>query len=187
MSSSRAFAQQLQLALIGVLVVLSAATTGLLVGLLPIQWLVYGLGLSLVLWVGGAVSGQILLARLLDRDVEGDETAAYLRQLLWIIPRFYVPLGFVAVGCGAALVLLTGANPLAPAILIPFALYLLTAVAGSAISAPGYVRLLRAHSAGLSQSEFRRRLLPLAWLNRVELALVVGVGFVLLASLVPAQ
>ena len=48
---------------------------------------------------------------------------------------------------------------------------------GATVSAPGYVRLLR-HPDGL-----RTRLRPLAWLNRIELTLVLGVGFVLVAGL----
>ncbi|MCG7418200.1 hypothetical protein MHY30_11860 [Microbacterium sp. ACRRU] len=190
MSSSavaKSRSQQAQVSLVGVAVTILAAAAGAAVGLSVQQWLIYAIALSLVLWLGGAVSGQILLARLLDRDVEGRETAAYLRQLLWIIPRIYVPLGFVAVGCGVALIVLTGANPLAPAILVPILLYIVTAVAGSAISAPGYIRLLRANERGLSRDEFRRALLPLAWVNRTELALVLSVGLILLVSLIPTS
>lgn len=182
--STKSRSQQSQILLVGVALAVLAVIAGAVVGLSVEQWLVYGIAVSLVLWLGGAVSGQILLARLLDRDAEGEETTAYLRQLLWIIPRVYVPLGFVAVGCGVALIVLTGADPLAPAILIPILLYVVTAVAGSAISAPGYIRLLRANERGLSREEFRRKLLPLAWVNRTELGLVLSVGLVLLVSLI---
>jgi hypothetical protein len=160
-----------------------AAGTGLLVELSLRQWLVAGLGLGLVLWVGGAVSGQILLARLLDR-ASGREVLEYLRLLLWIIPRVYVPAGMVGVGCGIALVAVSGVSFTQPAVVVPLALYALTAVAGSVFSAPGYVRLIRlADTQGPDDPRVLRRLMPLAWLNRAELTLVCGVGFVLVTSL----
>ncbi|RKN48440.1 hypothetical protein [Micromonospora endolithica] len=171
-----------QIALTAAVTVALAVVTGVSAGLNLTQWLSYGLAVSLVLWVGGAVSGQILLARLLDRGT-GEQVLDYLRQLLWIIPRVYVPLGFVAVACGLALVTHTGESYLQPRVLIPLALYVLTAIAGSAISAPGYLKLLRlADQHGPDHPAVRQRLQPLAWLNRIELALVVGVGFTLLAS-----
>lgn len=181
--AGRAGTQLRQVLVVGVAVLALAAGTGWLAGLDARRWLVLGLGAALVLWVGGAVSGQILLARLLDRDADGRQVLDYLRQLLWIIPRFYVPLGFVALGCGLGLVAVTGTGFATPAVLVPLGLYLLTAIAGSAISAPGYVRLVRlAETAGADHPDVRRRLLPLAWVNRAELALVLGVGFVLLAG-----
>lgn len=187
-SRSKTFlSQQAQLSLVGALTLLLVPIAGLLVGMTILHWLIFAIALSLVLWVGGAVSGQILLARLLDRDMTGAETSAYLRQLLWIIPRVYVPLGIIAVGCGILLVSMTGADPLSPAISIPFVLYAVTAVAGSVVSAPGYRNLLRANENGLSREDFRRKLLPLAWINRSELALVLSFGFVLLVSLLPTS
>lgn len=182
-ASRGAASQERQLALCALATVVFVLVTGWLVEMSLQSWLVFGLGASLVLWVGGAVSGQVLLARLLDR-ASGQQVLDYLRQLLWIIPRMYVPLGFVALGCGLALVATTGTTFTQPAVIGPLALYLLTAVAGAAVSAPGYVRLIRlAETQGPDDPAVRRRLLPLAWVNRVELALVIGVGFVLLASL----
>lgn len=181
--AGRAGTQLRQVLVLGVAVLVLAAGTGWLAGLDARRWLVLGLCAALVLWVGGAVSGQVLLARLLDLDRDGRQILDYLRQLLWIIPRCYVPSGFVALGCGLGLVAVTGTAVATPAVLVPLGLYALTAVAGSAISAPGYVRLIRlAETAGADHPDVRRRLLPLAWVNRVELALVVGVGFVLLAG-----
>jgi hypothetical protein len=167
----------------GVAVVL-AAGTGLLAGLSVRAWLVFGLVLGLVIWVGGAISGQVLLARLLDRAA-GQEVLNYLRLLLWIIPWLYVPIGMVGVGCGIALLVVTGVPFAQPLVIVPLALYGLTAVAGAVFSAPGYVRLIRfAEIHGADDPRVRQRLLPLAWLNRVELTLVCGVGFVLAAALV---
>lgn len=73
----------------------------------------------------------------------------------------------VLLGCGLGLVAVTGGDYTRPEVLIPLALYGATAAAGSAISAPGYVRLIRlAERAGPDAPEVRRRLLPLAWVNR---------------------
>ena len=70
------------------MLIILAAAVGLISRLALEGWLALGLGVGLVLWVGGAVSGQILLARLLD---ERGDVLDFLRQLLWIIPRFHVP------------------------------------------------------------------------------------------------
>lgn len=133
--------------------------------------------------MGGAVSGQILLARLLDR-ADGREVLEYLRLLLWIIPRMYVPVGMAGVGCGITLVAISGTSFTQPAVVVPLALYALTVLAGSVLSAPGYVRLIRlADTNGPDDPRVLQRLMPLAWLNRAELALVCGLGSVLVASL----
>lgn len=146
------------------------------------QWLVFGLAASVVVWVGGAISGQLILARILD-TAGGSEVLTYLRQLLWIIPRIYVPAGFLALACGLGLAARTDVAFTSAQVVVPVALYTMTAVAGAAISAPGYVRLVRlADRAGPDHPDIRRRLQPLAWLNRVELTLVLSVGFVLIAS-----
>lgn len=58
--------------------------------------------------------------------------------------------------------------------LVPTALYALTAVLGTTVSAPGYVRLARlAGRTGPLDPAYRAGLLRLAWLNRIELALVL--------------
>ncbi|MGW4528712.1 hypothetical protein [Amycolatopsis sp. NPDC004378] len=170
-------------ALVGVAALALATATGWAVGITVDQVLVLALGASLVLWVGGAVSGQVLLARLLDHDHDSAETFAYLRRLLWIIPRFYVPVGVVAAASGAALAARTGTSFADPHVWIPLALYLATAVLGAAVSAPGYVRILRdAEPLSADHEAFLRRLVPLSWVNRVELCLVLGTGFTLLAA-----
>lgn len=161
---------------------LLAVATGVVAGLGWEQWLVFGLAASVVVWVGGAISGQLILARLLD-TAGGSEVLTYLRQLLWIIPRIYVPAGFLALACGLGLAARTDVAFTSAQVVVPVALYTMTAVAGAAISAPGYVRLVRlADRAGPDHPDIRRRLQPLAWLNRVELTLVLSVGFVLIAS-----
>ncbi len=148
------------------------------------QVLVAAIGISLALWVGGAVSGQILLARALDIAPPAHVTI-YLRQLLWIIPRVYVPLGVVAVGAGLYLVAQQPSAWADPAVIIPLALYVVTAIAGSAISAPGYIRIVRQlkRDEDIALEDNRRRLVVLAWVNRTELVLVVGVALPLLAGL----
>jgi hypothetical protein len=63
-----------------------AAVVGGGLGLTVTQWLTLGLAASLVLWVGGAISGQFLLARMFDRNSE-QETLDFVRLLMRIIPR----------------------------------------------------------------------------------------------------
>lgn len=181
--ASRSSAQSLAVLLCGGLAVIAVALTGWGVGLSVQQWLGTAMATALTLWVGGAVSGQIVLARLLDGQRPAEVTR-YLRQLLWLIPRFYVPLGVLAVGAGCYLVATGPAAFSDPAVYIPLALYAITSVAGSGISAPGYVRLLRRLEGDedIATPANRGTLLGLAWLNRLELILVVGVGFPLLVS-----
>lgn len=180
----RTSSQLLAVLVCGAPTVIGAALTGRAIDLTVQQWLGTVMATALALWVGGAVSGQIVLARLLDGQ-RPDEVTRYLRQLLWLIPRFYVPLGLLAVGIGCYLVATGPAAFSDPAVYVPLALYAVTSVAGSGISAPGYVRLLRrlARDEDIAAPANRRTLLGLAWLNRVELTLVVGIGFPLLVSL----
>lgn len=178
------WSQVQQLAATAGVAAVMAVGTGLVAGLSVRAWLTFGLVLGLVIWVGGAVSGQVLLARLLDRASD-QQVLDYLRLLLWIIPWLYVPVGMAGVGCGVALALETGVELSRPSVILPLTLYGLTAVAGALVSAPGYIRLIRyTEKHGTENLRLRQRLLPLAWLNRIELTLVCAVAFVLAASLV---
>jgi len=173
-----------QVAAMGIVIVAVAGGVGFVTGLTTRQWLALGIGASLVLWIGGAVSGQIILARLIDKG-SGQQVVDYLRQLLWIIPVCYVPAGVIAVACGVVLVEITDTSFWNASVLVPLVLYALTAVAGGVLSAPGYVRLTRFAAAyGPEHPQIGRMLAPLAWLNRIELVLVIGVGFTLLAGAV---
>ena len=59
----------------------------------------------------------------------------------------------------------------------------MTTILGTAVRAPGYTRLTRyALEHGPDHPDVRRRLLPLAWVNRIELTLVIGLGFTILTS-----
>jgi len=165
------------LLVLAVLVIGLGAVAGSIYGLSTTQWLVLALSTSLVVWVGGAISGQVILARLLDKG-RSEQVLDFTRVLLLIIPVFYVPVSLVALGCGVALIAIHGVAFWSPQVVIPLALYLMASVAGGAISAPGYTRLIRfAEANGPEHPDVRRRLVPLAWLNRIELSLVVGLGF----------
>lgn len=181
--TSRTSSQLRAIALCGVLAVIATIITGLTADFDTNHWLGTVIATSLALWVGGAASGQIILARLLDGPHPGDVTR-YTRQLLWLIPLVFVPLGVFAVAAGCYLVVTGPAMFTDPAVYIPLALYLITTIAGSAISAPGYIRLLRRieHNDDIAAPANRTTLLKLAWLNRTELILVVGVAFPLLVS-----
>lgn len=174
-----------QLVIVAVSTVLVAAIAALAVGASTDAVLTWTFVGSLAMWLGGAVSGQILLARLLDEDLDGYDVRVYLSLLLWLIPRFYVPLGLVAVAAATVLLLRHDESLWQVNVALPALLYVLLSVAGAAISAPGYTKLMRdadslfgaANAAGL-----RVRLLPLAWLNRIELVLAVGLGGILLSQ-----
>jgi hypothetical protein len=154
------------------IVTLAAVSVGVAAGATVDQWLTYLLVVGLIIWIGGAITGQILLAHALDRDAQA--ALALVGQIMWIVPRVYVPLGTIAVAAGLTLAVRQDLDLAAGWILIPTALYAATAVLGTTVSAPGYVRLARlAERAGPTDPSYRRGLLRLAWLNRTELALVL--------------
>lgn len=160
------------LAVVAAAVAVAALAFGAAAGATLDQWLTYLLVVGLVVWVGGAITGQILLAHALDRD--GSQALSLVGQIMWIVPRVYVPVGTVAVAAGIALAVRQGLDLTAGWILMPVALYVATAILGTTVSAPGYVRLARlAERTGPADPRYRHGLLRLAWLNRSELALVL--------------
>jgi hypothetical protein len=126
--------------------------------------------------VGGAVTGQIVLARLLDTGATS-QAMEVTRALLRIIPAFYVPASCVALGSGVSLAPIHDIDVLGPAFLIPVMLVVLTSVVGATVSAPGYSALLRAGEAeGVDHPDVRARMTRLLWVNRIELVLVLSLG-----------
>ena len=62
-------------------------------------FLLFALIAALGIWIGGAVSLQVLVARAqILRD--SDQVITLMRQAQWIIPRVFVPLGVVGVLAG---------------------------------------------------------------------------------------
>lgn len=103
-----------------------------------VLWFAFGLGLAL--WVGGAVTGQIMLARAKARK-DYHTVVALTREVSWIIPRVYIPVGVLAIVSGLALVVLTGTSFFSWWVVLPVLVYLGIVVMGSAYSLPEYARL----------------------------------------------
>lgn len=148
------------------------------------SWLAVLLTLSLGIWVGGAITGQIWMFR---AGLRGDlvTRATLLPQINWIIRAIYIPMAVTAVTSGLLLAWRTGASLTAPWLLFPLAVFGATIVVGSLYSLPEYTRLVRIlRERGPNDGALQRRIDIAAWVNRVELLLVlVGiVGIVLQTS-----
>jgi hypothetical protein len=137
------------------------------------SWLIIIMALCLIIWVGGAISGQIWMFR------AGQRGDLQLRALLipyinWIIRFVYVPLAATAFTCGLLLVWRAGISFASPWVLFPIIVFLGTIVVGSFYSLPEYARLTKAFNAQNSgDPELQRRVEIAAWVNRIELTLVV--------------
>ena len=140
--------------------------------------------LSLVLWVGGAVTGQIMLIR--ARTTGNQLFSAHLILIInWLIPSVYVPASLLAVTSGIWLMLRQGAPLLEPWPLYLFVVYLATVLMGSFYSLPEYKALSAKVKPGmLPSSDVQRRLTRASLLNRLEL-LLVSIGLVGLVFTLP--
>lgn len=129
--------------------------------------------LSLIVWVGGAITGQIWMFR---AGQQGDlnTRVVLLPQILWIIRRVYIPMAATAFTSGLLLAWRAGVSWTAPWLLFPVIVFIATVVVGSLYSLPEYSRLvaLLGHRSA-SDPELQRRIEIAAWVNRVELGLVL--------------
>jgi uncharacterized membrane protein len=128
--------------------------------------------LAIVVWIGGAITGQIMLARARDDDVL---VVLLVEEVRWLITRVYIPSATIAFLSGLGLAIVTGTPLTAWYVAFPLVLYVVLALMGGAYSLPEYNRLLEAADqhgiAVVSDPEWNNRLWTTAWLNRVELAL----------------
>lgn len=132
-------------------------------------------------WVGGATTLQILMARATRSD-DPRALAAGMDQVNWAIRSVFIPAGVLAAPAGLLLVARTDATFRDRWVERPILLYGAVIVTGSVYSLPEYTRLLAlADQRGGADPELRRRLRRATWVNRVELALVYRVLFDLLA------
>lgn len=101
-------------------------------------WFLFAVGLAV--WVGGAVTGQIMMAR---AEARGDNgfMVGLTREIAWIVPRVYIPAGVVGICAGLLLLFLSGVSFLSWWVLFPILVYLGIIVMGSAYSLPEYGRL----------------------------------------------
>lgn len=127
---------------------------------LGVLWFLFAVGLAM--WVGGAVTGRIMMARAKARK-DHRLMAGLTREVAWIIPHFYIPVGIVAVFAGVVLLWLTGTSLLSTWVLFPVAVYLGIIVMGSVYSLPEYARLNRMFAErGEDAPETHRRLMRAA-------------------------
>jgi hypothetical protein len=153
-------------------------------GVFGMLWFAFGLGLAL--WVGGAVTGQVMMARAKARK-DYRTVVVLTREVSWIIPRVYIPVGVLAIASGLALVVLTGTSFFAWWVVLPILVYLGIVVMGSAYSLPEYGRLNRMFAErGERDPEAHRRLTRAAWVNRIELAIVALALFGIVAGVLAA-
>lgn len=149
-----------------------------------VQALWFSFAMGLALWVGGAVTGQILMARAKARG-DGRTMVALTREVAWIIPRVYIPVGLVAIGAGVLLVFLSGVGFFSWWVLLPLLVYLGIVVMGSVYSLPEYGKLNKMFAErGEGDPEAHRRLTRAAWVNRVELVIVSAALFGIVAGIV---
>jgi uncharacterized membrane protein len=93
------------------------------------DWLLLGHILAATAWVGGAITMQIVGARLV-RAESGEAIAAFARTAEWIGPRLYMPASLSVLGFGIALVAVSDAWSVGQ-------LWIILGLVGIAISAIG--------------------------------------------------
>jgi uncharacterized membrane protein len=93
------------------------------------DWVLLGHIVAAITWVGGAITMQMVGARLVG--VEGpDALATFARTMEWIGPRLYMPASLAVLGFGIALVSVSDAWSIGQ-------LWIVLALVGVAISAIG--------------------------------------------------
>ncbi len=125
-------------------------------GVLGMLWFLFAVGLAL--WVGGAVTGPIMMARA-KATKDHFLLVGLTREVSWILPHLYIPASIVAILASFVLLLVTGTSILFAWVLFPVAVYLRIIVMGSVYSLPEYARLNRMFAErGEEDSEAHRRL-----------------------------
>jgi hypothetical protein len=129
--------------------------------------------LSLIFWVGGAITGQIMLAR--ARVLHDMTFAANLIPMVrWLITTIYIPAAATAFTSGLVLAYLNGISLTTPWLLFLIFVFTATVIMGSVYSLPEYKRLTQMlNERGPHDMELHRRLTLAAWFNRIELCLIV--------------
>lgn len=124
--------------------------------------------LSLVVWVGGAVTGQLLFAQTRE---DGAFTVRLVRAFRWLIVWVYIPAASIAAASAVGLALSTGVSLATWWVALPLVMYVGLAVMGGVYSLPTYDRLIRDAEAHGTSAAWYRTLWRAVWVNRIELAL----------------
>jgi uncharacterized membrane protein len=128
---------------------------------------------SIIIWVGGAITGQIWMFRAGQRG-DMQLRAALIPYINWIIRFVYIPMASIAGTCGILLVWRSGLPFTTPWILFPLLVFITTIIVGSVYSLPEYSRLVTLLRAGDERDPvLQRRIEIAAWVNRIELLLVL--------------
>lgn len=138
-----------------------------------VELLIVLLVLSLILWVGGAITGQIMLVR--ARVIHDTTFAANLIPMVrWLITTIYIPAAATAFTSGLVLAYLNDVSFTTPWLLFLILVFMATVIMGSVYSLPEYKRLTQVlNERGPQDAGLQHRLTVAAWLNRLELSLVV--------------
>jgi uncharacterized membrane protein len=95
----------------------------------PYDWLLLGHILAAIAWVGGAISMQVVGARLVKAET-AEAVAAYARAAEWLAPRLFMPASLAVLGFGIAMVSMNEAWSIRQ-------LWIILGLAGIAISGIG--------------------------------------------------
>lgn len=128
---------------------------------------------GIIIWVGGAITGQIWMFR--ARQLGDLQLRATLIPYInWIIRTIYIPMASVVGTCGLLLAWRSEISLTTPWVLFPMIVFIGTIIVGSAYSLPEYARLVTLLQDGnLRDPAIQRRIEVAAWVNRIELFLVL--------------
>ena len=165
----------------GAVAVLIAVVAGATLRFTAATWLELGTAVGLVVWIGGMVTVQVLLSRLLDTH-GAIEAARFLRLSVWLVPHVLVPASFAALACGITRTIVTGGPLLSLQCVVLLILFLIPTIGGGRFTGPRYRQLLT-HLDTTDTTPVRRELVLLNRINQLELVLAIGIGAPLLIPL----
>lgn len=126
---------------------------------------------SVVVWLGGATTSQVIIARAWAKGHD-DDAFRFVSTLRWLIVSVYIPAAVVLALAGVVLLAEYDAWS-EPYVLPALVVWLIPVVVGAVYSLPEYGRLVEAIDIGEStESEMKTRLRRLVLVNRVELGIV---------------
>lgn len=126
---------------------------------------------GMVVWVGGATTSQIVIARAWGRD-EAAEAMRFASTVRWLITRVYIPAS-IALGIAGLVLVWSYEAWDEPYVWLSVVVWLIPVVLGASYSLPGYRTLDAGIAQGLTTDPgLQRRLRELVMVNRIELAIV---------------
>jgi hypothetical protein len=128
---------------------------------------------SVLVWVGGAITGQIWMFRAGQRR-DFQLRATLIPYINWIIRTVYIPMASTALTCGLILIWRLDIPFATPWIAFPLSVFFVTIIVGSVYSLPEYGRLITLLDHGTPHDKrIHQRIELAAWVNRIELLFVL--------------